>query len=211
MAPAASYADVGDRSLSFEDETAARDFLSSYSVTRPVQNRLIAKMRKGEVLDSDRGSVAPVSQRTIAAPDDLVQVNTYSDGSIAVLTTSDLEAAKARAATEVGTRGVSACIYSSGGAYASYWRNCVGKSTTVTLTLAFRFNYSNTRDIGSRIDSWCCEEHSARGGTFSGSISRLHPRVVRYSGTMNYYADVGSATRWMQVIVEGNAARTEMK
>lgn len=210
LTPITSHADVGRKFLSTSDEAAVRRFLSTYSVAPPDQDRLVAKLRRGEVPDSDRGGVTPISQRAITGPVDIVRINSYADGSVAIQTTSNLESAKSKSTGGIPTKSVSGCTYKSGGAYASYWKNCVAKHSTALLTLAFRFDYSNTRSIGGRVDKWCCGEHSSRLGTFSGGISRIEPDVVRYSGVFNYTYDLASVTRWMQVVAVGNTAYTQM-
>lgn len=203
-----STAARADGVVSSPDENAIREFYSAYGVSAKVQDAVIAGLRAGTLPLSDAGGT-PVKTEVVSRDSEVVTLLTYADGSISVSTVSNLAAKKNLSSSGVSPMSVSGCTRTVN-TFADYYKNCIAKHKTALLTIAFRFDYQNIRGTGSSITSYCCEEHSAIGGSYSGSFSKINSTTLRYSGTFVYYSGISSTTRWMQVRVSGSEAWTEM-
>lgn len=208
MAPTAAAR--ADGIVPTPDEDAIRSFYSSYGVSAAVQDDVIAGLRAGVVPLSDAGG-DPVRTKVVSrTSEEVVTLLTYADGSIAVSTVSNMAVKKAAAGSGgVTPMSVTSCTQTSN-SFAIYYKNCIAKHKTTLLTIAFRFNYENIRGSGANISWWCCEEHSAIGGSYSGRFTKINSTTLRYTGTFVYYSGIASVTRWMQVRVSGSSAWTEM-
>ncbi|WP_461004969.1 hypothetical protein [Trueperella pyogenes] len=196
-----------------EDERASliNEFVY-YGVDDEVATKLLDKLQNGYPLDSMRPEAVPTSTTSHARGTEIEVVRTYADGSIAVGTTPDFERIKN---SSIGDgpqlRSVSGCTYSSGGAYAGYWRNCVASENLIVVRMGFTFDYETIRDRGSRITGYRSYFHHIVGGSLSNfRFDRMSPTQVRLSADFDFsFKEFPLGwTAWMQVNVSGSQAWT---
>lgn len=202
--------------LSDQSYTEIDSELAQYGVPRATREILIQKLENGQDWDSVSGA-APVHVETEknAATREIITVDHFADGSIAVSTTSDLEAVKraAEAAASSSTpiitpRAITGCSFTSN-SYGGYWKGCKAERNWITMALGFHFDYSNLKDRGARIDNQYGIYKRAIQGYWDGdAFSNPNPATVRL--TSHRYAEVGGisaqTTSWVQVRVAGNNA-----
>lgn len=194
-----------------DEVSTAREFMIRWGVDPQVAEVLLARLSRGDLPDAETGLVKPISTSKRAVGDEIVIISTYPDGSIAVTEGPNLEAKKRAAALpEPQGSSTSGCKYK-GSLYGGYWTDCAAKGSTMTLDLAFRFDYENVRGRGSAITRQWGAEHNARAGTFaSAKFETPYRNVVRYAGVYAAWNNMHSASRYLQVSTSGSAVSSEM-
>ncbi|QJC22644.1 hypothetical protein HC352_01930 [Arcanobacterium buesumense] len=188
----------------------------AYGVNESTAWKLVEKYESGEMLDSMKSDVYPVSTVSEDEGDVIEVIRTYPDGSIAVETTSNLAGAKKESITDNSSalpkfRSVYGCTYTSGGNYAGYWKNCTADVNLVVVRMGFVFDYQSIRDAGSKITGYRSYFHHIFGGALSNfRFDRMSASQVRLSADLDI-ALRGFPAGWtarMQVNVNGTSAYT---
>ncbi|SPT75106.1 Uncharacterised protein [Arcanobacterium haemolyticum] len=208
-------ADKGIILTDFERQSIIDEFVD-YGVNDSIARALVEKYESGQLLDSMKSGMQPISTTSKDLGDVVEVIRTYSDGSIAVETTSNLEAAKKESITNSANetpqfRSVYGCKYSSGGNYASYWKNCTADVNLVVVRMGFLFDYQSIRDIGSKITGYRSYFHHIFGGSLSNfRFDRISNTQVRLSADFDvvFKGFPAGWTAWMQANVNGSTAYT---
>lgn len=187
-----------------------------YGVNDSTARKLVEKYESGQLLDSMKSDIHAISTTSKDLGNVVEVTRTYPDGSIAVETTSNLEAAKKESVTNSANgipqfRSVYGCKYTSGGNYASYWKNCTADVNFVTVRTGFLFDYQSVRGIGSKITGYRSYFHHIFGGSLSNfRFDRMSDTQVRLSADFDvaFKGFPVGWTLWMQANVDGSTAYT---
>lgn len=106
---------------------------SAHGVSPAIQNALLDKLAAGEALDANLG-VAPVSTSSTSGAEEVVQVNTFADGSISVITTE--VPTPAPAPGQAGTMSLQGCSVSG-----LTFSNCTSSGWYTGVQLAYLVSY----------------------------------------------------------------------
>lgn len=198
--------------LTEEERASLIGEFASYGVNEEVAVGLLDKFQQGYLLDSMKPDAVPISSVKSVHGTEIEVIETYEDGSIVVSTVPNLDGIK-NAATDnaIQLRSVSGCTFSSGGAYAGYWKNCVASENLIVVRMGFTFDYETIRDRGSRITGYRSYFHHIIGGSLSNfRFDRMSPTQVRLSAdtSIEFEGIPAGWTAWMQVNVSGSKAWT---
>lgn len=162
-----------DRKQLESDESDTRAFWSQYGVDKSVQNRLMAKIRSGGITDASRGAQVQ-SQKKFRDNDELVEVSTFSDGSISV---SRMQAPlEPMAPNTLQLLGISGCSYTAGSGWANY-KNCRVSVVTDTVSLAFYATYERYASKNAKIVGTSGASASSR----NGAVLTEYPTRTRFA------------------------------
>lgn len=164
--------------ISEDEYFSIKYFLEANNVDSNTSNILMQNLCNGVEWDSMKTGQTPISVERTYMNDRLIETSRYSDGSLLV---SDTPIFVQQANDD--SRAVSGCSYTRAGNYAAYWKNCTASYNWGVYTLFFTFNYSLTKDIGSRIDSYSAPGHSAVGNITDVGIHRTAQNRVQYIAT----------------------------
>lgn len=136
-----------------QDQTALRSWFTSQGISVTTQDALIAKLDRGELLDSMTGSVQPVGTTTTETSTELLSRSVYPDGSVSV---TSLETPPTTAGARSGTRSfspqqITGCKESNGGGYVVE-SNCKVEIATGPYDLWFNATYERYTG-GAQIDT----------------------------------------------------------
>lgn len=162
------------------DTPDVRDFYTKYGVDEATQDRLIASMEEGDLIDALSSGEEPVSAEEILRDGVIEVVYTYQDGSVAV---TSLENPEPLLPGSISPRAVSGCTINSGSGYVTA-TNCLVNHTAAYASLSFRANYQRYA--------------SATGGSIS-------PRY----GTDVISSTIGSISSQSLTLVRANSTATE--
>lgn len=154
------------------------NFLRANHVDSNFIKNLMRKLCKGIIWDSMKTGVAPISVTKEEFVNSIWETKRYPDGSLVVS-----EIPKFISYEKDANRYVTGCDYTRAGNYAAYWKNCQAIYNWGVYTLFFTFNYSLTKDIGSRIDDYSTPGHTAVGNITNAEIHRISPNHVQYIAT----------------------------
>lgn len=195
------------------DRSELTAWFDQYGVSKQVQNRLHAKVLRGQVLDSMKHDVAPVIEVERATADFTTTIATYPDGSISVSEKEQPQDALVAGPEVISPMSISGCTTSSGSGYSSR-SNCLIKESNGYLHLQFRANYTIVNGAadyiswvgsGSASSSWgtASDAHlSIVRRTESGSpaLAQIGAQYNGYGGTVSYtgyaFLNVGGNTAW---------------
>lgn len=182
-----AFADHGQR-LSVQQRAQVVEQSGRLGMTAAATRIALRKLDRGEVPDSDSGSVAPVTTEIVRSGYTVTETATFPDGSVQIVSYPDLEAMTK--AVENGTyiqaRGVSGCQYVYTSA-AITWTNCKIEASNIFMIMAYRLNATRVRGRDAYISSVWDNAGTSILGTFSHTFFGLASRTqalykVRHTG-----------------------------
>ena len=193
-----AFADHGQR-LSVQQRAQVVEQSGRLGMTAAATRIALRKLDRGEVPDSDSGSVAPVTTEIVRSGYTVTETATFPDGSVQIVSYPDLEAMTK--AVENGTyiqaRGVSGCQYVYTSA-AITWTNCLVKATSLGLTLSHYLNATKVRNQAAYISKIWGSDSSSTLGTATDVYFMLSSRTVsQYQAIYTSYTGLVSYTRTM--------------
>lgn len=211
-----SAVDKNTISLTASEKQSIIDEFVSYGVDSVTASKIIKKYEAGQLPDSMNPDVKPLSIDREEKGEVVETIETYPDGSIAVETTSNLEAVKNNADSSGNNvnkedRSVYGCKYTSGGNYASYWKNCTADVNLIVVRMGFKFDYESINGGSSKITGYRSYFDHVFGASLSNfRFSRISNTQVRLSADLSvaFKGFPAGWTAWMQANVSGSSAYT---
>lgn len=134
--------------LSLADHEFLKDQFETLGIAPEVQEKLLAKIERGELPDADTGSVDPTSERVTTLPDmSTITEQTFPDGSKSRTSLGRSGTSlwdSWRPKTDSPTASVSNCSKKTTYSYAqsSYWEYCKVEHMAVTWSMSFRSSFT---------------------------------------------------------------------
>lgn len=207
----AAHADGGSgNALTASEENELRSFMAQHGVSESTQDSLITDFIDGKMWDS-LTNADPVDTEVMDQGKDVVTVETYADGSIAVSTVPDFDEAPKEEGGFVGPMSVHGCQYS-GSTYAAYWTNCQADVNLGVIRQGFYFNYEYVNGLPSKITRYWGKYHHIIGGDLSNHrFIKFDDQHVRYAAdySVAFKGFPAGWTTWMEVHVSGSSAWTD--
>jgi hypothetical protein len=195
--------------LTADQVAQLRSLLAENGVDAATSEALVAKMQRGELWDSFRPDVAPVSEVTTLDGQYTVTRSVYPDGSVVISTVSR--------PTDGGTiqggatpEGVTGCQLTYVPGYAAYYKNCKADVNLVAIRMGFYFDFERINGVGAKITAWRDRFHHCLCTLADHRIERRSNTKVRYSADVTVGVGPISAgwVAWMEAEVNMSSAWT---
>lgn len=197
------------------DQAKLHAYWDRYGISAKTQRTLLAKIESGQVLDSDNGS-SPVSESTTTSGDTTTTIDTFADGSIAVIGVGPVAPA-ATGGVHTDSVGSASCHVTSYSGPTTYYA-CAVSGSTSTLSLAYNGYYWYNGVSGtSAITSVASLQYSCILGTCSSPylhVTRTYDQpslsaLAEGGATWNGYGGIGTYNEWLRFFVHNGAASAQ--
>ncbi|QSB14196.1 hypothetical protein JQS43_22190 [Natronosporangium hydrolyticum] len=209
VAPSPASAETPQIGLDQSDRQQLHDFFAQYGVDPGTADTLIESLEAGEAWDSLTGA-SPVSTEIQRQENQVVDISTYEDGSIAVSVVPDLHPEVSATSGHATPQSVSGCTLRSTPSI-DYYDQCLARVDLGVIMMGFYMDFQRVYLQGAQITRYWGHHHRVIGGALSSHrLEQWSPTQVRYS------ADVSLAfegfpvgwTAWMQANVSMTHAWT---
>lgn len=196
--------------LSVDEVNQLRSMMTENGIDAATREALLAKIQRGELWDSLRPDVSPVTEVTTLDAQYAVTRSVYPDGSIAISTVSRPTAG---GTIEGGASpdGVTGCQVTTVPGLASFYKNCKADVNLLTIRMGFYFDFERVNGVGAKITAWRGRFHHCIGCVLSDHrIERFSNTQVRYSTDLSvaFKGFPAGWTAWMQANVSMSNAWT---
>ena len=197
------------------DQAKLHAYWNKYGLSAATQNALLAKIESGQVLDSNNGS-SPVGQSTTTSGDTTTTIDTFADGSIAVIGVGPV-APTTTGGVHADSVGSASCHVTSSSGPTTYYA-CAVSGSTSTVSLAYNgYYYYNGVSDASAITSVASLQYTCFLGTCSGAylhVTRTYDQpslsALAEGGVVwNGYGGVGTYNEWLRFFVHNGAASAQ--